>query len=68
MEAMALLRKVTISQIALAWVLANPLMVSPIIGATSISQLNENLGALSVHLTDDEHATLDKMTEWKNEN
>ena len=67
MEAMALLRKVTISQIALAWVLANPLMVSPIIGATSITQLNENLGALSVHLTDNEHATLDKMTEWKNE-
>lgn len=67
MEAIALHRKVSISQIALAWVLADPVVTSPIIGATSVEQLNENLGALDVHLTEEERATLDKMTAWKTE-
>lgn len=67
MEAMALLRNSTISQIALAWMLADPIITSPIIGATSIAQLNENLGALDFHLTEDERAALDKMTAWKKE-
>lgn len=67
MEAMALLRKATISQIALAWMMADPIITSPIIGATSISQLNENLGSMSIHLTEEERATLDKMSAWKTE-
>ncbi|MFN8382711.1 MAG: aldo/keto reductase [Anaerolineales bacterium] len=65
MEAIALLHKATISQIALAWMMADPIITSPIIGATSIDQLNENLGALNIHLAADERATLDKITEWK---
>jgi 1-deoxyxylulose-5-phosphate synthase len=67
MEAMALLRKATISQIALAWMMADPIITSPIIGATSISQLSENLGSMSIHLTEEERATLDKMSAWKTE-
>jgi 1-deoxyxylulose-5-phosphate synthase len=65
MEIMALRHKATISQIALAWMLADPVITSPIIGATSIEQLNENLGALKVKLAEDEVALLDKLTEWK---
>jgi aryl-alcohol dehydrogenase-like predicted oxidoreductase len=45
--------------------LADPVITSPIIGATSIEQLNENLGALNVKLGDDEIAFLTRMTEWK---
>lgn len=67
MEAMALPRKATISQIALAWVMSDPIITSPIIGATSIAQLNENLGAMSIHLTEGERAILDKMSTWKTE-
>ncbi len=67
MEAIALHRKASLSQIALAWILADPVITSPIIGATSIEQLNENLGALNVHLTEDERKTLDTMTAWKKE-
>jgi 1-deoxyxylulose-5-phosphate synthase len=67
MEAMALLRKSTISQIALAWMMADPIITSPIIGATSISQLNENLGSMSIHLTEEERVILDKMSAWKTE-
>ncbi|CAG1015297.1 NDP-hexose C3-ketoreductase / dTDP-4-oxo-2-deoxy-alpha-D-pentos-2-ene 2,3-reductase [Anaerolineales bacterium] len=67
MEVMALRYKATISQIALAWLLADPVITSPIIGATSIEQLKENLGALKVRLAEDEIAFLSRMTAWKNE-
>ncbi len=64
MEVIALRHAATISQIALAWMLADSVITSPIIGATSIDQLNENLGALKVKLNDDEVVLLNKMTEW----
>ncbi len=65
MEIIALRYKATISQVALAWMMADPVITSPIIGATSIEQLNENLGALKVKLAEDEIAFLSKLTEWK---
>jgi aryl-alcohol dehydrogenase-like predicted oxidoreductase len=55
----------TVAQVALAWVLADPVITSPIIGATSIEQLNNNLGALNVKLSAEERADLDRMTAWK---
>jgi aryl-alcohol dehydrogenase-like predicted oxidoreductase len=65
MEVIALRHKASISQIALAWMLADPVITSPIIGATSVEQLNENLGALKVKLAEDEIIFLNKLTEWK---
>ncbi len=65
MERIALLHKATISQIALAWMLSDPVITSPIIGATSIEQLNENLGAVEVHLTGEERESLNRLTDWK---
>jgi 1-deoxyxylulose-5-phosphate synthase len=64
MERIALIHKCTISQVALAWLLADPIITSPIIGATSMPQLNENLGAIDVHLSNEERVVLNKMTEW----
>ena len=54
MEVIALRHQGTISQVALAWMLADPVITSPIIGATSIEQLNENLGALKMRLSADD--------------
>lgn len=65
MEVIALRQNASIAQVALAWMLADSVITSPIIGATSIEQLNENLGALNVKLAEDEIALLNKMTEWK---
>ncbi|HRQ22858.1 MAG TPA: aldo/keto reductase [Anaerolineales bacterium] len=65
MDRVASLHKINISQVALAWMLADPLVTSPIIGATSIEQLNENLGALNVRLTGEERDTLSGMTDWQ---
>jgi aryl-alcohol dehydrogenase-like predicted oxidoreductase len=48
------------SQVALAWVLLNPAVTSPIIGARTLEQVKENLGALDVKLTE---AHLTKLSE-----
>lgn len=42
----ALSRGQTLAQLALQWVLREPVVVSAIIGASSVSQLEQNLGAL----------------------
>lgn len=67
MEVIALRHQAAISQVAIAWMLADPVITSPIIGATSIEQLNENLGALNIRLADDEIDSLNKLTAWKKE-
>ncbi|MFT0858704.1 aldo/keto reductase [Ancylobacter sp. G4_0304] len=53
----------TPSQIALAWTLANPAVVSPIMGARTLAQAQENLGALDVALSADQLARLNRVSE-----
>jgi aryl-alcohol dehydrogenase-like predicted oxidoreductase len=55
----------SVAQAALAWLLANPVVTSPIIGANTVAQLSETLGALQVKLTSDEKAILDEMSAWE---
>lgn len=50
---------VTPAQVALAWTLLNPVVASPILGARTVAQLEDNLGALTVTLTADQQARLD---------
>jgi aryl-alcohol dehydrogenase-like predicted oxidoreductase len=38
---------------AIAWCLTRPVMMSVIIGATSMEQLKNNIGAADLHLSDD---------------
>ena len=65
MDEIAEAHTATVSQVALAWILADPVITSPIIGATSVEQLEENLGALEVKLTKEEQIMLDELTQWK---
>jgi 1-deoxyxylulose-5-phosphate synthase len=51
---------VSMAQIALAWVLRNPAVSAPIVGATKPHHLPEAVGALELHLTDDEAAVLEE--------
>jgi L-glyceraldehyde 3-phosphate reductase len=52
----------TLAQLAIQWTLRDPRMTSLVLGASSVAQLVENLGALRcVPLTDDEIAQLDGM-------
>ncbi len=47
-------RGVSMAQIALAWVLRNPLVSAPIVGATKPNHLTEAVDALDLELTDEE--------------
>ena len=54
-------RGLTLSQLALAWTFANPLVSVAIIGTRRPSRLAEDIGALDVHLTPVELAWLDTI-------
>jgi aryl-alcohol dehydrogenase-like predicted oxidoreductase len=51
-----------VATIALAWVLAKPFVTSVIIGAKRIDQLQENLAAVDVTLTEEEIKQLDEVS------
>lgn len=52
----------TSAQVALAWTLANPAVTAPVLGARTLRQLEDNLGALAVVLTSDHLAELDSAS------
>lgn len=52
-------------QVALAWVLKNPAITAPIIGASKLTHLEDAVAALDVKLTDDEIKTLEKPYQAK---
>jgi aryl-alcohol dehydrogenase-like predicted oxidoreductase len=53
-------RGIPMARIALAWVLHNPVVTAPIVGATKPRHLADAAAALDVHLTDDEIRTLEE--------
>ncbi|KAJ0617170.1 putative perakine reductase [Helianthus annuus] len=55
----------TLAQLALAWVLHQGDDVCPIPGTTKITNLNQNLGALSVKLTSQDMAELESLASFK---
>ncbi len=52
-------RDITLSQLALAWLLHQPAMVSPIIGATRAEQVKENVKATEIDLSPEELLQID---------
>ena len=50
------------AQVALAWVLAQPIVSSAIIGAKRVDQLTDNLGAIELNLTAEDLTELDKAS------
>jgi aryl-alcohol dehydrogenase-like predicted oxidoreductase len=59
---MATFRNVPMAQIALAWQLARPSITSPIIGARTVEQLQEALGAEEITLHVDELKRIEELT------
>ncbi|MGH3142466.1 MAG: L-glyceraldehyde 3-phosphate reductase [Gaiellales bacterium] len=58
---LAAARGQSLAQLAIAWALRDPRMTSVVIGASSVRQLEANLGALdNLELSDDELAAIDK--------
>jgi aryl-alcohol dehydrogenase-like predicted oxidoreductase len=54
-------RNATLTQFALAWVLANPIVSSAIIGPRTMAHLEDNLGALNVAITPEDEAAVDAL-------
>jgi aryl-alcohol dehydrogenase-like predicted oxidoreductase len=52
-------RNVSMAQVALAWVLTNPAVSAPIVGATKPHHLPEAVAALELRLTEDETQALE---------
>ncbi|MCX5190861.1 aldo/keto reductase [Streptomyces sp. NBC_00268] len=59
-QQLAVARGVPMAQIALAWVLRNPLVSAPIVGATKPHHLQQAVDALALHLSDEEAAALEE--------
>jgi aryl-alcohol dehydrogenase-like predicted oxidoreductase len=55
-------RGVSVAQVALAWLLHQQVVTSVIIGAKRVDQLEDNLAATDIRLTQDELAALDKVS------
>lgn len=53
---------IPLTKLAVAWVLANPAITSPIVGASRPEQLDATVAALDVTIPDDVKAELDKAT------
>ncbi len=51
----------TLSQFSLAWCVGQPGITSPIIGPRTMEQLEDNLKALDVKITDDDHKRIDEI-------
>lgn len=52
----------SVAQVALAWLLARQSVTSVLVGASKLSQLDDNLGAAELHLTHEDIAELDAAT------
>lgn len=59
-EKIAKARGVSNMQVALAWVLRNPAITSPIIGASKAHHIADAMGALEIKLTDREARALER--------
>ena len=62
MGGIARAKGVSVAQIALAWLLHQPVVTSVIIGAKRVDQLEDNLAATTVRLTGEELAALDTVS------
>jgi aryl-alcohol dehydrogenase-like predicted oxidoreductase len=62
MRVIAAAHEASVSQLAIAWLLARAAVSSILLGATKLAQLEDNLAAVDVTLTDAQIAELDAAT------
>ncbi len=65
LEAIGKARGKTPGQIALGWLLTKDNMAATIIGANTVEQLGDSLGAAGLKLTTDEMNALDRLSAWQ---
>ncbi|CAM3205358.1 Aldo-keto reductase [Deinococcus saxicola] len=65
LQAVADARQAKPAQVALAWLLAQPGMTAPIVGANSVAQLQELLGTLELQLGQDDLDRVSQVSDWE---
>lgn len=65
LHAIAENRTATPAKVALAWLLAQPWVTAPIVGANSVAQLRDLLGAVDLKLTPEEVERLNTVSDWQ---
>jgi aryl-alcohol dehydrogenase-like predicted oxidoreductase len=61
LEPIAEAKEATLSQLALAWILHQPGVTSPIIGPRTMEQFEDNLGAMRIRLSKDDLKEIDSV-------
>jgi aryl-alcohol dehydrogenase (NADP+) len=56
-------RGVKLAQVALAWLLSNPVLIAPIVGVSKLQHLEDAAGAVKTKLTAEEIETLERPYE-----
>ncbi len=54
----------TPTRVTLAWMLVQPFMTAPIIGANTVAQLEDSMGATSLTLTREDLARISAVSDW----
>jgi aryl-alcohol dehydrogenase-like predicted oxidoreductase len=62
MQKIAKAKKVSVAQVALAWLLHQPVVSSVIIGANKPEQLSDNLNSVNIQLTEEELNQLNEVS------
>jgi aryl-alcohol dehydrogenase-like predicted oxidoreductase len=65
LQKIARAQETTVARVAIAWVQSRPGVASTIVGARTLAQLEDNLGALEVKLAPDQLAKLDELSKPK---
>jgi 1-deoxyxylulose-5-phosphate synthase len=65
MEAIGKAHDKSLAQVSLGWLLSDPLVTAPIVGARNWDQLQESVAAAGFRLTAEEKTQLDELTEWR---
>ncbi len=60
-------RKASVPAVVLAWTMARPAVATVVMGASSLTQLKDNLSAATVTLTDADRAALDEASKLREE-
>ena len=53
---------ISISKLAISWILMNPAITAPIVGASRVAQVKENCQIVEINLPDKTYKTLNKLT------
>lgn len=65
LDSIAAARGISVLQVSLAWLLKLDYVTAPIIGANTVEQLQESLGACETTLAADEMARLNQVSSWE---